>query len=245
MVLPSQLLLLSGSFLILLLVFVVGLLTYLLKKVGPNEALIVFGRRGTRIVVGGSAFVNPITERYRLFSLELMVLEVSPEKQLYTSQGIGVMVEAVAQLKVRSDEPAYIRSAAEQFLSKSQEKRELVLRQLLEGHLRHIVGHLTVEDLVKNTDYVAHQMHESVRPALEKMGLVLVSFTMKHVSDGGIGYIETLGKLPVEALRKQGAVTAIQAQRESDATHASLTVTAHRQQILEQPERLLAQTEEL
>lgn len=205
----------SGSILAALIVLVVLLFAYrhLTKKVGSNEALIVFGGRGTKIIVGGSAFVNPITEKHRIFPLELMAFEVAPSHQLYTSQGIAVQVEAIAQIKVRADEPARIRIAAEQFLSKTREERELFVRQLMEGHLRHIVGHLTVEDLVKNTDYVAQQMTSSASSELEKMGLVILSFTLKQVREES-GYIDSLGKLKVAEMRKQAEVAAAQAQRD-------------------------------
>src|SRR5690349_2992742 len=179
--LSSDMQLIVGATLSGVLFLITLLLSYrhLTKKVGPNEALIIFGGRGTRIIVGGSGFVNPITERYRVFSLELLSFLVKPDHTLYTSQGVGVDVEAVAQLRVQADDPSCIRTAAEQFLNKSVSEREQLICQLMEGHLRHIVGHLTIEDLVRNTDFVAEKMVASSSTELERLGLRFVSFSIK------------------------------------------------------------------
>jgi flotillin len=175
------------------LVILIGSYRYLTKKVGPNEALIIFGQKGTRIVVGGAAFVNPVTEQFRQFSLELVSFDVAPTNALYTAQGIAVQVEAVAQLKVRTNNLECIRLAAEQFLSKTGEECEQIMRQVLEGHLRNVVGGLTVDDLVVRTAKVAEQMRASVSPDLEQMGLGVVSLTLKNVCVS-TDALATLGK---------------------------------------------------
>ncbi|MFN8558896.1 MAG: flotillin family protein [Dehalococcoidia bacterium] len=77
-----------------------------------------------------------------------------------TSQGVAVNVEAVAQIKVKSD-PESIKTAAEQFLTKPQEEREGLIRLVMEGHLRGIVGLLTVEDIVKEPENVSGRVHWS------------------------------------------------------------------------------------
>src|SRR6202007_1318420 len=99
----------------------------LLRKVGPNQALIVYGAGGTRVITGGSHFVVPLYQRAQDFSLELMSFDVAPQQSLYTTQRVAMNVEAVTQIKVRSDEES-IRTAAEQFLSKTQEDRENLIR---------------------------------------------------------------------------------------------------------------------
>src|SRR5437867_7125381 len=109
----------------------------LLRKVGPNQALIVYGAvpGGTKVITGGSKFVVPLYQRAQEFSLELMSFDVAPAQDLYTSQGVAVNVEAVTQIKVRSDE-ASVKTAAEQFLSKSQQERESLISVVMEGHTR-------------------------------------------------------------------------------------------------------------
>src|SRR3954463_9250849 len=88
------------------------------RKVGPNEAMVVYGFRGTRIVKGHGTVVFPMVESCHALSLELMSFDVSPEQDLYPRQGVAVTVEAVAQIKVKSD-PESVLTAAEQLLSKT------------------------------------------------------------------------------------------------------------------------------
>src|SRR5579864_4946050 len=95
----------------------------LYRKAGPHEALIVYGFRGTRIVKGHGTVIFPMIESYHELSLELMSFDVAPQQDLYTKQGVAVTVEAVAQIKVKSD-PESIRTAAEQFLTKTDQDRE-------------------------------------------------------------------------------------------------------------------------
>src|SRR5919198_5440054 len=129
--------------LVLVMLFLLFMAANLFRKVGPNQALIVYGFRGQRIITAGGSVVLPMVESYRELSLELMSFDVAPQQDLYTTQGVAVTVEAVAQIKVKSD-PASIRTAAEQFLTKPQEEREGLIRLVMEGHLRGIVGQLTV-----------------------------------------------------------------------------------------------------
>src|SRR6186713_3168407 len=89
----------------------------LYRKAGPHEALIVYGFRGTRIIKGHGTVILPMVETCRGLSLELMSFDVAPQQDLYTRQGVAVTVEAVAQIKVKSD-PESVRTAAEQFLTK-------------------------------------------------------------------------------------------------------------------------------
>src|SRR6266704_1255626 len=154
----------------------------LLRKVGPNQALIVFGQGGTKVITGGSHFVVPLYQRAQEFSLELMSFDVAPPQDLYTTQGVAVNVEAVTQIKVRSDQES-VKTAAEQFLSKPQDIRENLIRLVMEGHLRGIVGQLTVEELVKEPENVGEKMLKTVTPDMEKMGLEVISFTIKDVRD--------------------------------------------------------------
>src|SRR5947199_3509209 len=121
---------------LLLIMWVVGTL---FRRVGPNRALIVYGWGGTHIVTGGGKVVWPLFQSFQELSLELMSFDVAPEQQLYTSQGVAVAVEAVSQIKVKSD-PESIRTAAEQFLTKPPEEREALVRVVMGGQLRCIVG---------------------------------------------------------------------------------------------------------
>ncbi|HVY94048.1 MAG TPA: flotillin family protein, partial [Bryobacteraceae bacterium] len=131
---------------ILAVVFIILMSARLYRKAGPNEALIVYGFRGApRVIKGGGTVVLPMVELCRGLSLELMSFDVAPTPDLYTRQGVAVTVEAVAQIKVKSD-PESILTAAEQFLTKAPSEREGLIRLVMEGHLRGIIGQLTVEE---------------------------------------------------------------------------------------------------
>ena len=178
----------------------ISILGSLYRKVGPNKALIVYGRGGTKVVVGGGTVVMPLFQRATEFNIELMSFDVAPNFDLYTNQGIPVKIEAITQLKVENEQDKILR-AANQFLSKSDGDREMMVRQVMEGHLRGIVGQLTVEQLVKDPELVSARMRETVAGDLDKLGLEVVSFTLKDVSDDS-GYIANMSR-PEIARNKQ------------------------------------------
>src|SRR3954469_8061166 len=142
------------------------------KKAGPNEALIVYGFRGPRIVIGRGTIIWPVVESSKLLSLELMSFDVAPQQDLYTNQGVAVTVEAVAQIKVKSDSVS-INTAAEQFLTKTPAQREGLIRLVMEGHLRGIIGQLTVEQIVKEPEMIGERMRSTCADDLNKMGLMV------------------------------------------------------------------------
>ena len=107
-----------AALMVLALLFLMMMFAKLFRKAGPHEAIIVYGFRGTRVVKGRGTVIFPMVESARGLSLELMSFDVAPKQDLYTRQGVAVTVEAVAQIKVKSD-PESILTAAEQFLTKS------------------------------------------------------------------------------------------------------------------------------
>src|SRR4029077_7540024 len=151
-------------------IFLTSILATLYRKAGPHEALVVYGFRGTRVVKGHGTVIFPMIEACRQLSLELMSFDVAPQQDLYTKQGVAVTVEAVAQIKVKSD-PVSIQTASEQFLTKSPDHREGLIRLVMEGHLRGIIGQLTVEQIVKGPEMVADRMRGTCADDLSKMGL--------------------------------------------------------------------------
>src|SRR5205814_4585343 len=215
----------------------------LLRKVGPNQALIVYGAGGTRVITGGSHFVVPLYQRAQDFSLELMSFDVAPSQDLYTTQGVAVNVEAVTQIKVRSDEQS-IKTAAEQFLSKRQEERENLIRLVMEGHLRGIVGQLTVEELVKDPENVGAKMLKTVTPDMDKMGLEVISFTIKDVRDKN-EYITNMGRPQIAQIRKQADIAAALAQRDTQIQQANASREAAVAKSAADQERVKAETESL
>src|SRR5215472_3862051 len=190
-----------------------GMFARLFRKAGPHEALVVYGFRGTRIVIGRGTVILPMIEMYRLLSLELMSFDVAPQQDLYTNQGVAVTVEAVAQIKVKSD-PVSIKTASEQFLTKTPDEREGLIRLVMEGHLRGIIGQLTVEQIVKEPEMVADRMRSTCADDMSKMGLEVISFTIKEVRDKN-EYISNMGRPDVARIKRDADVAAAQAEAET------------------------------
>jgi flotillin len=223
-----------GSFMTVIVFITVPIVFFILilavakryRKVGPNQVMVISGRRhkiraadggvdvtGYRIRKGGGAFIFPLLERVDLLSLEVLTLDfTTPE--VYTKPGVPIVVDGVAQVKIKGDE-ASIRTAAEQFLGKTVDEIKQIALQTVEGHLRAIIGTLTVEEIYRNRDQFAGSVQEVAVSDLANMGLQIVSFTLKDIRDSH-GYLDALGK-PKTAEVKRDAIIA-QAEADRDAT---------------------------
>lgn len=210
------------------------------RKVGPNQALIVYGFGGTRIVTGGGTVVWPMVQMARELSLELMSFDVAPKQDSYTVQGVAVTVEAVAQIKVKSD-PESIKTAAEQFLNKDLVEREALIRLVMEGHLRGIVGQLTVEAIVKEPEMVSGKMRSTCAEDMSKMGLEVVSFTIREVRDQN-EYIENMGRPDVARIRRDADVATAEADRDTAIKRAVYMREAAQAKAQADMERVAAET---
>jgi flotillin len=223
---------------VVLLIF--GIFARMLRKVGPNQALIRYGLGGTHIVQGGAQIVVPLIHSAQELSLELMSFDVAPQQDLYTNQGVAVTVEAVAQLKIKND-PESIRTAAEQFLTKVPQQRESLIRLVMEGHLRGIIGQLTVEQIVKQPEMVADRMRANVADDVAKMGLEVVSFTIKEVRDKN-QYIENMGRPDIARIKRDADIAASEAERDTAIKQAAYTREAAVARAQADQERVLAET---
>jgi flotillin len=195
-------------------------------KAGPNQVLVISGNRhrvtdadgtvqtkGFRIVKGGGVFVWPVLEKVDILSLELLTIDVqTPE--VYTSKGVPVRVDGVAQIKVKGDDVS-ISTAAEQFLSKTNDDIKNIAMQTLEGHLRAILGTMTVEEIYQNRDAFASKVQEVAAGDMANMGLTIVSFTIRDIRDGQ-GYLEALGKPRIAQVKRDAQIA--QAEADRDAT---------------------------
>ncbi len=194
-------------------------------KVGPDEALIVSGRRkklsngqvvGFRIVKGGATFVWPVLEISKTISLRIMPLDVN--SSAYTSQGVQVTVDGIAQVKIDSHQEA-IATAAEQFLSLKEDEIRRIATQTMEGHLRSIVGNLTVEEINQNRDAFAQNVQELAAGDLANMGLKIISFTIREIADKN-GYLESLGKSQIARVQRDAVIGQAEAKRDADIKSA-------------------------
>src|SRR5438132_421684 len=210
------------------------------RKVEPNQALIVYGWGGTRVVNGGGALILPIFQSARDLSLELMSFDVAPQQDLYTSQGVAVNVEAVSQIKVRSDATS-IRTAAEQFLTKPTDDREEMIRLVMSGHLRGIVGQLTVEEIVKQPEMVGDRMRATCADDMNKMGLEVISFTIKEVRDKN-EYITNMGRPDIARIKRDADVAAAEADRDTAIKRAEAQRAAAVAKAQADQERVTAET---
>src|SRR5207247_2304472 len=194
-------------------------------NVGPNDVLIVSGRkhryadpdgtvktRGFRIVKGGGTFVYPVVEKVDILSLELLTIDVqTPE--VYTSKGVPVKVDGVAQIKVKGDDIS-IATAAEQFLSKGTDDIKNIAMQTLEGHLRAILGTMTVEEIYQNRDAFASKVQEVAAGDVANMGLGIVSFTIRNIRDTQ-GYLDALAKPRIAQVKRDAQIAQAEADRDA------------------------------
>src|SRR5499433_3799489 len=237
---PTVVTIVIAGLMVLAILFILAMFAKLYRKVGPHEALIVYGFRGTRVIKGRGAVIFPMVENCRGLSLELMSFDVAPKQDLYTRQGVAVTVEAVAQIKVKSD-PESILTAAEQFLTKPPEEREGLIRLVMEGHLRGIIGQLKVEEIVKQPEMVGDRMRSTCADDMNKMGLEVISFTIKEVRDKN-EYITNMGRPDVARIKRDADVAAAEAERDTAIKRAEAMRAAAVAKAQADKERVLAET---
>ena len=184
-----------------------------IQTVGPNEALVRSGGgEQPKVVVGGRTLVVPIFHRSQRLPLSVMTLHVKTEN-VYTGEGVAVSVDGVAQVKVARSEEA-IRTAAQQFLGKTELEVQDVPLQTLEGHQRAILGTLTVEEIYRDREKFASQVRTVASPDLAGMGLEIVSFTIRDIKDPG-GYLDALGVRRTAEVRRDATIGQAEAERDA------------------------------
>lgn len=212
-------------------VVVIGLIILALakqyRKVGPNEVLIISGGRmrkvtdpdgtvrkiGYRISIGGGTFVKPFIEQVQVLPLEVYTINIkTPE--VITSQGVNIIAEATAQIKINSEE-YMIRHAAEQFLSTGGQGIRDVSNDVLEGYMRAAIGSMTVESIYQNREKFAKKIIEDSQKDFDRMGLQVLAFALKDINDTQ-GYLAALGQPQIAQVKKDAAVA--QAETDKEAT---------------------------
>ena len=197
---------------------------FMYKKVGPNEVLIISGGKrrkvtdpdgiekeiGYRYVVGGGSFINPVKESALILPLEVYTIKVKTPEVL-SARGINIIAEATAQVKIASDDFS-IRQAAEQFLSTGAKGIKEVSEQMLEGYMRAVIGHLTVEELYQKRDDFNARVIGEAAPDFKKMGLSVLSFTLKDIADTQ-GYLAALGKPRIAEVKMDAEIAEAEAEK--------------------------------
>jgi len=184
----------------------------------PDEAMLVSGAKGRgagaapfRIVTGHGAFVLPIRSKVSYLTLSMQEAEVL--EPCVTQQGITLTVKAVIAFKVGNDADS-ITNAATRFLADEDQMPRLTGR-IFAGHLRSIVGSMTVEDLIRERQKLAEEVLDQSKPEMAKLGLVVDSLQIESIDDQGSGYIRALSQPHVAAVNQLAAVAQSMADQEA------------------------------
>ncbi|HVT59146.1 MAG TPA: SPFH domain-containing protein [Thermoanaerobaculia bacterium] len=196
--------------------YVIAYLAFL-KKAGPNEVIVVSGRGAVKFITGGADMVIPLFHTWDMLSLEVMTLDVTTP-EVYTSQGVPIAVDGVAQIKIKKDE-ASLQAAAERFLGKEPQAIAKIALETVQGHLRGILGTLTVENIYMSRDQFAQKVQEISAGDLANMGLGIDSFTIRDIRDKH-GYLEALGKPRIAEVKRNAAIAEAVATKESAIAQA-------------------------
>lgn len=190
-------------------------------KVSPNQAAVISGRKrklpdgsvaGYRLVRGGATLVFPFLEKVEYLDLNVITVPLATQRA-YTVQGVPVSVKAVANVKIRGDDSS-LRAASERFLGMPQQVFHQLVFQTLEGHLRAILGTLTVEEINNDRQSFAQKLLTEAAGDLEKMGIGLDALTIQEISDEE-GYLDALGKRRTAEVKRDAEIGQAEANRDS------------------------------
>jgi flotillin len=229
----AVILIVGASAIVVLLVIAFAVWAHQYTKVGPNEVLIISGRRtrdpdrGYRVVRGGGTFVRPFRERVQRMSLELLQFDVRTQ-ETYTAHGVPVQIDGVCMVKVDGTEQGIAR-AAEQFLSRGRDDIVRTAMQAVEGHMRAAVGTQSIEDIYRERHRLVIAVRELAEPDLHRMGLTVVSLTIRGITDRQ-GYLEALGRPRTAQVKRDAVRGEAEAEREARAARyeADLAIEASR-----------------
>jgi len=224
-----------------ILIALIGVFITKYRTAGPDEALIVTGSflgngnvhvdesgNKIKIIRGGGSFILPVFQQAKPLSLLSSKLEVTTP-EVYTEQGVPVMADGVAIIKIGGS-ISEIATAAEQFLGKAKDDRENEAKEVLEGHLRSILGSMTVEEIYKNRDKFSQEVQRVASQDLAKMGLVIVSFTIRDVRDKN-GYLDSLGKPRIAQVKRDADIATAEADKETRIKKAEAAKEAKRSEL--------------
>jgi flotillin len=206
---------------VIILILILAFVASRYKVAGANEAIIVAGSRGSKVrdergqsvggpgdkgvkvVVGGGTIVMPLLNRVGRLKLTARQINVQLSDAV-TSQGIKVQVQGVATFKIGRDVES-LRNAAERFLDAKPEQVDSIVKNVLEGSLRSIVGTLTIEELIRDRQKLLQQVQDAAKGDLATSGLQIDAFTIQSFSDES-NYIELLGQQSVSTVTRDARI---------------------------------------
>ena len=220
---------------VIVLVLLIAFVASRYHVAGANEALIVAGSRGAKVrdergqvvaqpgdkgvkvVVGGGTFIRPLLDR--VGKLKLTARQISVQlTDAVTSQGIKVQVQGVATFKIGRDVES-LRNAAERFLDAKPEQVDSIVKNVLEGSLRSIVGTLTIEELIRDRQKLLQQVQDAAKGDLATSGLQIDAFTIQSFSDES-NYIELLGQQSVATVSRDARMAKASTDQEAAVREA-------------------------
>ncbi len=218
--------LIAAGAVIVVFVIIIVVLALRYRKVGPNEALIIAGGRkhtialadgttqkvGYRYRLGGGVFVWPGMEKVYVLPMDIIPVMVRTPEVL-TSGGVPILAEASAQVKIDSSDET-IHRAAEQFLGIGRDGIRDVAANVLEGKVREVIGGMSVEDIYRGRQEFSKRVVAAVREDFHNMGLIMLSFALKDISDTQ-GYIDALSKPQIAAAKRDAVIAQAETEKES------------------------------
>jgi flotillin len=184
----------------------------------PDEAMLISGKKSHDenspfiVVIGHGKWVMPLFRRVSYLSLAMH--EAAIEETCVTTQGITLKVRAVIAHKVGSDTESIV-NAGQRFISEQANEMNQLTGQIFSGHLRSIVGSMTVEQIIRERDTLARQVLEASKRELTLIGLKVDSFQIQSIDDLGSGYIKSLAAPEVARVQRDAAVAEAAAEQQS------------------------------
>lgn len=198
----------------------------------PDEAMLVSGGRARdnapfRVIIGRGAWVAPLFRKVRYLSLAMFESEI--QERCVTRQAIQLDVRAVIAFKVAND-TASIVNAAQRFLSEQEREMSVLTGRIFSGHLRSIVGSMTVEEIIRERQKLADEVLVASKVEMSNIGLWVDSFQIQSIDDGNLGYIAALAAPHNAAVQRDAQIAqAAAAQQAAEAEQASLRKQAEYQ----------------
>ncbi|HEY2550016.1 MAG TPA: SPFH domain-containing protein, partial [Streptosporangiaceae bacterium] len=181
----------------------------------PDEAMLIsggrYGKDGTpfRVVTGHGAFVAPFVRKTNFLTLSMTEAEVS--ETCVTRQGISLNVRAVIAFKVGNDEESIV-NAGQRFLS-DQDQMSTLTGRIFAGHLRSIIGSMTVEEIVTERQRLATEVLDGSKEEMAKIGLAVDALQIQSIDDGDLGYIAAMSAPHTAAIQRQAQIAHSQARQ--------------------------------
>jgi regulator of protease activity HflC (stomatin/prohibitin superfamily) len=194
----------------------------------PDEAMLISGGKSAggapfRVVTGHGAFVPPFYRKVAYLTLAMQEAEVA--EQCVTKQGIALKVQAVIAFKVGNDEESTV-NAGQRFLS-DQSQMPVLTGRIFAGHLRSIVGSMTVEEIITERQKLATEVLDGSKIEMSKIGLIVDSLQIQSIDDMGAGYIAAMAAPNNAAIQRQAKIAQAQAdQAAAEAQQASARAQA-------------------